>query len=109
MTTQLIDCLINETFYEAICFKFCLMLFVLGVLRPFSIAITSLREERAINLSAFRTFARFAFVWFCLFPLPLCVWEGLRLVIVALPRLFPYLFSQTFLLVLLQSGKRKSL
>ena len=46
--------------------------------RPFSIAITSLGEEIA-NLSAFRTFVRFALVWFCLFPLPLRVWEGLRL------------------------------
>ena len=34
---------------------------------PFSIAITLLGEERA-NLSAFRTFVRFALVWFCLFP-----------------------------------------
>ena len=59
---------------------------------PFSIAITSLREETA-NLSAFRTFVRFALVWFCLFPLPLGVWEGLRFVIVALPGLFSYLFS----------------
>ena len=41
------------------------------------IAITSLGEERA-NLSAFRTFVRFALVWFCLFPLPLGFWEGLR-------------------------------
>ena len=57
----------------------------------FSIVITSLGEERA-NLSAFRTFVRFALVWFCLFPLPLGVWEGLRLVIVALPGLFSYLF-----------------
>ena len=39
---------------------------------PLSIAITSLGEERA-NLSAFRTFVRFALVWFCLFPLPLRV------------------------------------
>ena len=30
---------------------------------PFSIVITSLREERA-NLSTFRTFVRFALVWF---------------------------------------------
>ena len=30
---------------------------------PFSIAITSLGEERA-NLSAYRTFVRFALVWF---------------------------------------------
>ena len=57
--------------------------FVLVFFSPFSIAITSLGEERA-NLSAFRTFI--GFVWFCLFPHPLCYWEGLRLVIVALPR-----------------------
>ena len=31
---------------------------------PFSIAITSLGEERT-NLSASRTFVRFALVWFC--------------------------------------------
>ena len=37
---------------------------------PFGIAITSLGEERA-NLSAFRTFVRFALVWFCLLPLPI--------------------------------------
>ena len=63
-------------------------------------AITSLGEEKA-NLSAFRTFVRFAFFLFffffffggfCLFPLPLRVWDGLRLVIVALPGLFSYLF-----------------
>ena len=60
---------------------------------PFSIAITCtlLGEERA-NRSAFLTFVRFALVWFCLFPLPLGVWEGLRFVIVALPGLFSYLF-----------------
>ena len=58
---------------------------------PFSIAITSLGEERA-NLSAFRTFVRFVLVWICRFPLPLWVWEGLWLVIVALPGLFSYLF-----------------
>ena len=45
---------------------------------PFSIAITSLGEERA-NLSAFRTFVRCALVSFCLFPLPLRVWVGLQL------------------------------
>ena len=58
---------------------------------PFSIAITSLEEERA-NLSAFRTFVRFVLVCICRFPLPLGVWEGLRFVIVALPGLFSYLF-----------------
>ena len=47
---------------------------------PLSIAITSLGEERA-NLSAFRTFVRFALHWFCLFPVPLGALEGLRLVI----------------------------
>ena len=53
--------------------------FVLVFFSPFSIAITSLREERA-NLSAFRTFVRFVLVWICRFPLPLGVWEGLRFV-----------------------------
>ena len=67
----------------------CLILcyFVLVFFSHFSIAITSLGEERA-NRSAFRTFVRFALVWFCLSPLPLGVWEGLRFVIVALPGLF---------------------
>ena len=46
--------------------------FVLVFFSPFSIAITSLGEERA-NLSAFRSFVRFALVWFCLFPLCLLV------------------------------------
>ena len=59
--------------------------FVLVFFSPFSVAITSLWEERA-NLSDFRTFVRFAFVLFCLFPPH--VWDGLRLVIVALPELF---------------------
>ena len=65
--------------------------FVLVFFSPFSIAITSLGEERA-NLSAFRMFVRFVLVWICRFPLPLGVWEGLRFVIVALPGLFSYLF-----------------
>ena len=65
--------------------------FVIVFFSPFSIAITLLGEERA-NLSAFLTFVRFALVWFCLSPLPLGVWDGLRLVIVALPGLFSYLF-----------------
>ena len=47
------------------------------------LALRLLEEERA-NLSAFRTFVRFALVWFCLFPLPLGVWEGMRFFIVAL-------------------------
>ena len=69
------------------------VLFCSCVSSPFSIAITSLGEERA-NLSAFRTFVRFVLVYICRFPLPLVVWEGLRFVIVALPGLFSYLFCQ---------------
>ena len=74
-------------------FVLCLTLchFVLVFFSPFSIAITSLGEERA-NFSAFRTFVLFVLVWFCRFPLPLGVWEGLRFVIVALPGLFSSLF-----------------
>ena len=72
-------------------FVLCLTLchFVLVFFSPFSIAITSLGEERA-TLIAFRTFVRFVLVWICRFPLPLGVWEGLRFVIVALPGLFSY-------------------
>ena len=65
--------------------------FVLVFFSPFSIAITSLGEERA-NLSIFRTCVRFALAWVCLFPRPPGVWEGLRLVSVAHPGLFFYLF-----------------
>ena len=65
--------------------------YILVFFNPFSIAITSLGEERA-NLSAFRMFDRFVLVWICRFPLPLDVWEGLRFVIVALPGLFSYFF-----------------
>ena len=65
--------------------------FVLVFFSPFSIAFTSLGEERA-NLSAFRTFVRFVLVWICRFPLLLGVWEGLWFVILALPGLFSYLF-----------------
>ena len=78
--------------YSTSRFVLCLTLsyFVLVFFSPFSIAIISLGEERT-NLSVFRTFVRFAPVWFCLFPLPLGVWEGLQFVIVALPG-----FSITF-------------
>ena len=70
--------------------------FVLVFFSPFSIAITSLGEERA-NLSAFRTFVPFVLVWICRLPLPLGVWEVLRFVIVALPGLFSYLFFSNWL------------
>ena len=46
-----------------------------------------LGEYRA-NISAFRTFVRFALVCFCLSLLPLRVWEGLRLVVERLPVLY---------------------
>ena len=74
-------------------FVLCLTLchFVLVFFSPFSIAITSLGEERAY-LNAFRTFLRFVLNWICRFSFPLGVWEGLRFVIVALPGLFSYLF-----------------
>ena len=75
------------------------MLFCSCVFIPFSIAITSLGEERA-NLSAFRTCVRFVLVWFCRFPIPLGVWEGLRFVIVALPGLFSYLFCECLIIYL---------
>ena len=70
--------------------------FVFVFFSPFSIAITSLGEEKG-NLSAFRTFVRFVLVWICRFPLPLSVWEGLRFVIVSLPGLFSYLFFKALL------------
>ena len=49
--------------------------------------------KRELILVLFVSFFRFALVWFCQFPLPLGVRDGLWLVIVALPRLFSYLFS----------------
>ena len=76
-------------FYSTRRFVLCLTLCYLFSL--FSIAITSLEEERA-NLSAFLTFVRCVLVLFCQFPLLLGVWEGLRFVIVALPGLFSYPF-----------------
>ena len=60
---------------------------------PFSIAITSLEEERA-NLSGFRTFVRFALVLFCLFCLPLGFLEGLRFVTVSLLVFFSNIFQE---------------
>ena len=52
-------------FYEAICFSFARCYFVLVFFSALSMGITSLGEEKA-NLSAFRTFVRFAFI--CPFP-----------------------------------------
>ena len=81
-------------FYKAICCMSFHVSFYSCVFSPFSIAITSLGEERA-NLSAFRTFVRLVLVWICRFTLPLGVWEGLRFVIMALPGLFSYLEKWT--------------
>ena len=72
-------------------FVLCLTLchFVLVFFSPFSIAITSLGEERA-NFSAFRMFVRFVLVWICRFHLG--VWEGLRFVVMVLAGLFSFLY-----------------
>ena len=71
---------------QGILFYIFLCYFILVFFSPFSIAITSLGEERTY-LNAFHIFVQFGLVWFCLFPLPLGVWERLQLVIVALPGL----------------------
>ena len=54
-----------------------------------ALRLPRLGKRERVNLS---TFVLFAFVWFCLFPLPLGVWERLRFVFVALPGLFSYRF-----------------
>ena len=50
----------GDLFYVLAC-----VILLLCCFSPFSIAITSLGEE-SVNLSAFRTFVRFALVWVCL-------------------------------------------
>ena len=82
----------GDLFYVLSC------VFVLVFFSPFSIAITSLGEERA-NLSAFRTFVLFALVWFGLFPLSPGVWERQRLVIVTLPGYLSYLSRIVFVVL----------
>ena len=73
---------------------FCVILFLCFTVL-LALRLPRLGEERA-NLSAFRIFFRFVLVWFCWFPLPLDVWEGLRSVTVVLPGLLSYfLFSVT--------------
>ena len=76
----------GDLFYVLPCVILFLCFSVLLALR-----LPRLGDGRA-TLSAFRTFVRFALVWFCLFPLPLGVWEGLCFVTMALPGLFFYLF-----------------
>ena len=48
--------------------------------------------KRELILVLFLRLIDLRLFWFCLFSLPLGVWEGLRFVIVALPGLFSYLF-----------------
>ena len=82
--------LLCRLIYETVCFVSCPVLFVLVFFGPFGVVVASLGSGvgwgrgGGAGLGAFRTFVRFALVWFCLFPLPLGVWEGLRIVIVAL-------------------------
>ena len=64
--------------------------FVLVFFSPFSIAITSLGEERANQ--CFSYVCSVCACLDCRFPLPLGVREGLWFLIVALPGLFSYLF-----------------
>ena len=84
-------------FYSTRRFVLCLTLcyFVIVFSSPLSIAITSLGEERA-NLNAFCTFVRFVLVWFCLFPLPLGVFEELRFSLTLFVIMAPLGFSLTF-------------
>ena len=70
----------GDLFYVLPCIMLFLCFFLLALRLP--------RLGKRANLSAFRTFVRFVLVWICRFPLPLGVWERLRFVIVALPRLF---------------------
>ena len=51
--------------------------------------------QSEVGWPCFKPRGGFARVWFCLFPLPLGVWEELRFVIVALPGLFSYFFYST--------------
>ena len=60
----------------------------------FSVLLALWLGEGRANLSVFRTFVRFVLVWICRFLLPLGVWEVMRIMIVALPALFSYLFVQ---------------
>ena len=65
--------------------------FVLVFVSPFSIAVTSLGKERA-SLGIFRTFLRFALLWFFCFLFLLVSGKDCVFVIVALPGRFSSLF-----------------
>ena len=59
-------------YFGLVLFLFCFCFFF-SVL--FALRIPRL-EKRELILGFFRTFVRFALVWFCLFPLPIGVWIG---------------------------------
>ena len=75
-------------------FVLCLTLchFVRVFFSPFSIAFTSLGEERELILVLFVRLFDLCLFEFCGFRLVLGVWERLRFVIVALTGLFSYPF-----------------
>ena len=77
----------GDLFYVLPCVILFLCFSVLLALR-----LPRLGKRELILVLFVLTFIRFAIVWFCLFPLPLGVWEGLWFVILALPGLFSYLF-----------------
>ena len=69
--------------------------FVLVFFSPFGVAVASLVGVGA-GLGAFRAFVRFVLVWICRFPLPLGVWEGLRLPLLEKRELVLVLFVRLF-------------
>ena len=54
--------------------------------------ISIAKDQRFLHLDSKESDLASGLVCFCLFPLPLGVWEGLCLVIVSLPGLFSYHF-----------------
>ena len=76
----------GDLFYVLPCF---ILFFCFSVL--LALRLPRLGKKELILVLFIRLFD-LRFFWFCLFPLPLGVWEGLRFVIVALPGLFSYLF-----------------
>ena len=76
-------------FFFLFCFFVCLFVFLL--------ALQLLRlEKRELILMLFVRLFELCFFGFCLFPLPLGVWDGMRLVIVALSGLFSYVVFVIF-------------
>ena len=74
-----------------LCLTLCYFVLVFSLL--LALRLPRLGKRELILVLFVRLFDLRLFVWFCLFPLPLGVWEGLRFVTVALPGLFSYLFS----------------